>query len=87
MDWEKLEKGIYNVVLAARTEGIIGGKTKRFARWDTEEILSLIRQHQKIKLPKASIPCPEPIPNDVSYYRGFEYALQQVKELNDIEVE
>ena len=40
----KLEQGIYDVVLAARTEGILGGKTKRFARWDTEAVMSLIRQ-------------------------------------------
>ena len=38
----ELKKGIYDIVLAARTEGIIGGKTKRFARYDTSEILSLM---------------------------------------------
>jgi len=38
----KLVEKIYNIVLAARTEGIVGGKTKRFAEDDTEAILALL---------------------------------------------
>ena len=40
---------IYNIVLAARTEGIIGGKTKQFARWETDLILSKLFTPEQLK--------------------------------------
>jgi len=39
---EEIRKKIYDVVLAARTEGIICGKTKGFADSDTEEIIDYL---------------------------------------------
>ena len=39
----KIREEIYDIVLATRTEGIIRGKTKRFAEYDTDEILTKIR--------------------------------------------
>ena len=40
---EKLTKAIYDIVLAARTEGIIGGRTKAFAGGDTDDILQVCK--------------------------------------------
>jgi len=39
--YEEVREAIYDIVLAARTEGIVGGKTKWFARDDTDQILSI----------------------------------------------
>ncbi len=41
MQFKEVKEQIYDIVLAARTEGIIGGKTKGFAQSDTDQILSL----------------------------------------------
>ena len=38
---EKVRQKVYDIVLAARTEGIVGGKTKWFARDDADDILSI----------------------------------------------
>ena len=40
---EEIRKKIYDIVLAARTEGIIPGKTKRFAKGDAEDIFALFK--------------------------------------------
>ncbi len=37
---EEIKQKVYDIVLAARTEGIICGKTKQFADGDAEDILS-----------------------------------------------
>ena len=34
----------------------------------------------EFELPSAPIPCPETIPNDVYYYRGYEQALRDCKQ-------
>jgi len=41
MTQDEVEKKIYDIVLAARTEGIIGGKTKWLAKGDTDDILNI----------------------------------------------
>jgi len=38
---DEVEKKIYDIVLAARTEGIVGGKTKWLAKGDTDDILDI----------------------------------------------
>ena len=40
-DREELEKKLYGIVLAIRTEGVVRSKTKWFAELDTKEILAL----------------------------------------------
>ena len=50
---EEIRNKVYDIVLAARTEGIVRGKTKRFANWDTDEILSYLHS-EGIKLPDGS---------------------------------
>lgn len=37
---EEVREAIYDIVLAARTEGIVGGKTKWFASSEVDDILS-----------------------------------------------
>ena len=37
---EEIKQKVYDIVLAARTEGIICGKTKQFSDGDAEDILS-----------------------------------------------
>ncbi len=41
---DKLLQEIYNAVLAIRTEGVIHGKTKYFARADAEDILAKVKE-------------------------------------------
>ena len=41
MTIDEIREKIYNIVLSARTEGIVGGKTKWFARDDADQILSI----------------------------------------------
>jgi len=38
---DKVREQVYDIVLAARTEGIISGKTKRFATSDRDAILAI----------------------------------------------
>ena len=38
---DEIERKIYDIVLAARTEGIVGGKTKWLAKGDTDDILDI----------------------------------------------
>ena len=40
-DDKPIEKKIFDIVLAARTEGIVGGKTKWLAKGDTDDILNI----------------------------------------------
>ena len=39
---DEIKGEMYNILLAARTEGIIHGKTKYFAESDTDDILSTV---------------------------------------------
>ena len=44
---EAVREAIYDIVLAARTEGVIWGKTKRFADGDTDQIYYILKLREK----------------------------------------
>jgi hypothetical protein len=50
MTEEELREIIYMIVLAARTEGIVGGRTKLFAAGDADSIMEKVKKYCILRL-------------------------------------
>jgi len=72
---ERIREEIYNIVLAARTEGIISGKTKRFAGWDTDQILAI----KGLRVEAEDQSLPESTDSEmIDYGSGYSHAQQDM---------